>query len=96
MEIKIVSKNGVEWAEIRESVDLDCNIQIFVGKNGWLHKAEYSGETNKPEGKWWSQDVSGYNIRWSQNNSALMTFETLQEIMNSIEKAKKMLDITNA
>lgn len=93
METKIVTKNGVRWAEIRLAVGRQCNIQIFVAKQGWIHKGEYSGESNKPKDKWWSQDVSGYNIRWSQNGSAMMTFEQFERITRAIETAKKLIDM---
>jgi hypothetical protein len=91
MELKLVERNGVKWVEIRTLVSRGCNIQIFVGKEGWLNKQEYSKAENKPKG--FSFDVSKYNIRWSQNNSAMMTFDDLSKIMKAIDKAKTMLEI---
>lgn len=90
MEIKLIEKNNTRWCEIRTHVK-GADIQVFVSKEGgWHHKHEYTGA--KPKNvKPWSQDVSEYNIRWSQNGSALMTFEDLNSILDAIEKAKTLL-----
>lgn len=90
METKLVQKNGLKWVEIRESVG-GCNIQIFVSKNGWLNKNEYAGEANKPKKSYFSKDVSAYNVRWSQNGSAYLTFKQLDDLNMAIEQAKEML-----
>lgn len=92
MELKTVEKNGLKWIEIRKQVK-GCNIQIFVSKCGWINKREYAKPENKPKGIYYSMDVSDYNIRWSQNGSAFLTFEDLKEITDAIEKAKVILGV---
>jgi hypothetical protein len=96
MELKLVEKSGLSWVEIRHYVHTS-NIQIFVSKGGWIYKNEYAqsedgSKSNEPF-KVYAQNVGEYNIRWSQNGSAYMTFKDFEEITSAIEKAKKMLDI---
>lgn len=95
MELKTVEKNGLKWIEIRKQVKA-CNIQIFVSKGGWINKQEYAKSENKPRSGYYSMDVSDYNVRWSQNGSAFMTFDDLKEITDAIEKAKVILEVDNA
>ena len=95
MELKIVEKNGLKWIEIRKQVK-GCNIQIFVSKGGWINKQEYAKPENKPKSGYYSMNVSDYNVRWSQNGSAFLTFEDFKEITDAIEKAKQMIGVENA
>ena len=95
MELKLVEKNGLKWVEIRKCVG-GCNIQVFVSSGGWINKTEYAKVENKPKTSYYTKDVSKFNIRWSQNGSAFLTFEDFKEITDAIEKAKQMIGVENA
>lgn len=70
----------------------ETTIQIIVGLKGWNYK-KYETPDGKHSNYWGSSYATdGYNIRWSMNGPAWLTWNDFEDIRSAIKEARWLLE----